>query len=131
MSEYTLGKIEYERHAESVMTSLAAAVVRYMGELDEANARIAVLEEEQKILVRERGTAVSHALDNAVERDTARTALDWAVEWLDTLTGRFPEDGSVGEMFDELAKDRLTNAALDAAWNEVGWTQAVAKEVRV
>jgi hypothetical protein len=64
------------------------------------------------------------------ERDEARAALLWAVEWLDTITGRFPEDGSVNEMFKELEKDRLTNTALDATWNEVGWTQAVAKEVR-
>jgi hypothetical protein len=64
------------------------------------------------------------------ERDEARAALLWAVEWLDVITGRFPDDGSVDEMFKELEKDRLTNNALDSAWNEVGWTQAVAKEVR-
>jgi hypothetical protein len=64
------------------------------------------------------------------ERDDARAAVLWAVEWLDTLTGRFPEDGSVDEMFNELAKDRLTNKALDVTWDLVGWTQAVAKEVR-
>jgi hypothetical protein len=223
MSDYTLGKIEFERHADAVMTSLADSVVRHMAELDEANARIAVLEEEQKVLVRERDNAlaavteggtgnsgverpepsphfeeqsnlrsqavttcdqivrflrtfnrwrrgditleqpspreVGLAIDAACneierlererdeeraitfrqadymdelerERDEARAALLWAVEWLDTITGRFPEDGSVNEMFAELAKDRLTNTALDAAWDQVGWTQAVAKEVR-
>jgi hypothetical protein len=202
MSDYTLGKIEFERHADAVMTSLADSVVRHMAELDEANARIAVLEEEQKVLKRERDNAlaavteggtgnsgverpepsphfeeqsnlraqavttcdqivrflrtfnrwrrgditleqpspreVGLAIDAACdqierlerERDEARAALLWAVEWLDTITGRFPEDGSVNEMFAELAKDRLTNTALDATWNEVGWTQAVAKEVR-
>jgi uncharacterized small protein (DUF1192 family) len=223
MSDYTLGKIEFERHADAVMTSLADSVVRHMAELEEANARIAVLEEEQKVLKRERDDAlaavteggtgnpgverpepsphfseqsnlrsqavttcdqivnflrtynrwrrgdetleqpcpqeIGEAIDAACneierlererdeervitfrqadcieelerERDEARAALLWAVEWLDTITGRFPEDGSVNEMFAELAKDRLTNTALDATWNEVGWTQAVAKEVR-
>jgi hypothetical protein len=237
MSDYTLGKVEFERHADAVMTSLADSVVKYMSQLDEANARIAVLEQEQQILARERdealaavteggtgnsgverpepsphfsetvaflrafnrwrrgdetleqpcpqeiGEAVDAACDeierlererdearDAVlrlrkqraiarnfgdqmererdelradqinhenlamrymdESDEARAALLWAVEWLDTITGRFPEDGSVNEMFAELAKDRLTNKALDATWNEVGWTQAVAKEVR-
>jgi hypothetical protein len=271
MSDYTLGKVEFERHADAVMTSLADSVVRHMAELEEANARIAVLEEEQKVLVRERDEAlaavteggtgnsgverpepsphfsetvaflrtfnrwrrgdetleqpspreVGWAIDAACdeierlqaggcardqrttqfcaeavsaiqerdelrrerdealvlaggastlrelanlhveallcwstaererdeeraitfrqadymdelerERDEARAALLWAVEWLDVITGRFPDDGSVDEMFKELEKDRLTNNALDSAWNEVGWTQAVAKEVR-
>jgi hypothetical protein len=188
MSDYTLGKIEFERHADAVMTSLADSVVRHMAELEEANARIAVLEEEQKVLKRERdnalaavtegcagnsgaerpepsphfsetvaflrtfnrwrrgdetleqpcpevvGEAINAACDQIErlerERDEARAALLWAVEWLDTITGRFPEDGSVNEMFAELAKDRLTNTALDAAWDQVGWTQAVAKEAR-
>jgi hypothetical protein len=267
MSDYTLGKIEFERHADAVMTSLADSVVRHMAELEEANARIAVLEEEQKVLKRERDNAlaavteggtgnsgverpepsphfsetvaflrafnrwrrgditleqpcpqeIGEAIDAACdeierlqaggcardqrttqfcaaiqerdelrrerdqalvlaggastlrelanlhveallcwstaererdeeraitfrqadymdelerERDEARAALLWAVEWLDVITGRFPDDGSVDEMFKELEKDRLTNNALDSAWNEVGWTQAVAKEVR-
>jgi hypothetical protein len=80
------------------------------------------------------GEAINAACDQIErlerERDEARAALLWAVEWLDTITGRFPEDGSVNEMFAELAKDRLTNTALDAAWDQVGWTQAVAKEAR-
>lgn len=85
MRFYTLGKIEFERHADAVMTSLADSVVRHMSELDEANARIAALEEEQGLLRRERDEARSETIDlklrlngvlNAINRITKELRED-------------------------------------------------------
>jgi hypothetical protein len=72
---------------------------------------------------REIGVALDVVLAALRERDEARAAATWAVEWLDTLTDRFQHDHRIKELFEDIAKERKANAVLDEAWNRCGWTQ--------
>jgi hypothetical protein len=133
MSDYTLGKIEFERHADAVMTSLADSVVRHMAELDEANARIAVLEEEQKVLKRERDNALAavteggtgnsgverpepspHFSEQSNLRSQAVTTCDQIVRFLRTFN-RWRR----GDITLEQPSPREVGLAIDAACNEI------------
>lgn len=53
---YTVGEVGFGR-SWSCEDSMAASIVRLQGQLDEANAQIALLEQEQKILVEQREEA--------------------------------------------------------------------------
>ena len=62
---------------------------------------------------------------SAAQEQDLRDALFWCVQWLDTLTDAMRCEGMAAECLEDLRRERLTNASLDAAWDLVGWTKAL------